>query len=147
MCMNALIYVGTHSQLTIQTDIQIHTESCYVTAVLTLSPLALLMALSGRRTLKTRSIFTTEIAEDLQKTEKHTGFSYTLSRNFFKLCHYQSKEQCQYITANIHNTFIQWYNFNNLFKQCPVDIARLCRPSYHLSSGQHRSNRAPFVQG
>lgn len=65
--MNAPIYVGTQSQLTTQTDIQIHTETCYVTAVLTLSPLALLMALSGRRTLKTRSIFTTEIAEDLQK--------------------------------------------------------------------------------
>lgn len=37
----------------------------------TLSPLALLMALSGRRTLNTRRIFTTEIAEDLQRTEKH----------------------------------------------------------------------------
>lgn len=40
-------------------------------AALTFSPLALLMALSGRSTLKTRRIFTTEIAEDLKQTHKN----------------------------------------------------------------------------
>lgn len=45
-------------------------KQCSAILFLTLSPLALLMALSGRRTLRTRRIFTTEIAEDLQDTKK-----------------------------------------------------------------------------
>lgn len=40
-------------------------KQCCAILILTLSPLALLMALRGRRTLKTRRILTTEIAEDL----------------------------------------------------------------------------------
>lgn len=109
-------YTGeTHSQWKLDTYIQIQTASCCVIASLTLSPLALLMALSGRRTLKTRRIFTTEIAEDLQKTGKHTsGFSCALSRT---CCHRgiylipanNRAKGNDYLLLQKYNTVAQWY--------------------------------------
>lgn len=72
--------VNSHGKLV--RHVQMHTATCCVIVILTFSPLALLMALSGRRTLKTRRIFTTEIAEDLWKTEKHTNkFRCAISRH------------------------------------------------------------------
>lgn len=81
-CCKGHTVTATFSWKTRRTNTaQTHTAPCCDAVILTFRPLALLMALSGRRTLKTRRIFTTEIAEDLRTTEKHTGgFGRAISR-------------------------------------------------------------------